>query len=80
VFCFEEPNELLLLASLGLLLTAVIVLVAHLALTRTLDIPQKRRWLRLLSGRRAARAWAEYLSCDDLLAAADRLAEVSDRR
>ena len=79
VFSFEEPNGPLLLVSLGLLMAAVIAVFAHLAFTRALDTRQKRMWLRLLCGRRAGRAWAEYLGCDDLLAAADRLSDVPDR-
>jgi hypothetical protein len=81
VFGFEEPNEPLLLASSGLLLTAIAAVFAHLGFTRTLNRPQKRIWLRLLTGRRAASAWSEYLSCDDLAATAGRLGEqVSARR
>jgi hypothetical protein len=80
VFSFEEPNTVLLLGSAGLLVTAVVSVFAHLALSRTLNGAQKRRWLGLLTGRRAVSAWAEYLSCDDLRAAASRLSEADSAR
>ena len=73
VFSFEEPNNALLLGSSTLLLMAIVSVFAHVALTGTLNRSQKRTWLRLLTGRKAVRAWAEYLSSDDPRAAAARL-------
>jgi hypothetical protein len=75
VFGFEAPNDRLLLLSSGLLLTALVAVLMHLSVTGTLTGPQKRVWLRKLTGRRAASAWGEYLTCDDLRAAAIRFAE-----
>jgi hypothetical protein len=74
-FSFEEPNAALLFGSSVLLLTAVVSVFAHVALTRTLSRSQKRLWLQLLTGRRAVSAWTEYLSSDDLSAAATRVAQ-----
>jgi hypothetical protein len=75
VFGFETPNSRLLLLSSGLLLAALVAVPVHLAVTRTLTRPQKRVWLRQLTGRRAAWVWGEYLTCDDLQAAAITFAE-----
>jgi O-antigen/teichoic acid export membrane protein len=75
LFGFEEPNDTLLLLSSGLLLTAVAAVFVHLGFTRSLNRSQKRMWLHHLTGRRAVRAWAEYLSCDDLRDAAIRFGE-----
>jgi len=75
VFGFEQPNNTLLLLSSGLLLTAIVAVFAHLGLTRVLNRSQKRLWFHQLTGRRAVWAWAEYLTCDDLRAAAMRSAE-----
>lgn len=75
VFGFEEPIDRLLLPAAGLLLAAIAAVLLHLAVTRALTRPQKRAWLARLTGRRAAWAWGEYLTCDDLAAAADRFAE-----
>ena len=75
LFGFEEPNYILLPLSSGLLLTALVAAFAHLSVTRVLNRSQKRIWLHQLTGRRAVWAWAEYLACDDLRAAAIRFAE-----
>ena len=80
VLGFEEPNAALLLGSAVLLLTAVLSVFAHVAFTRALSRSQKRRWLRLLTGRRAVWAWREYLSSDDLGAAAARIEDARARR
>src|SRR5947208_2062673 len=65
---FEEPNDVLLILSSSLLLIGVLIVFAHLLLTRLLDRWQKRRWFHQLTGRKAVSAWSEYLSCDDLRA------------
>lgn len=75
VFSFEEPNDMLLLLSSGLLVTAVLAVFVHLGANRRLTRSQKRMWLRQLTGRRALSAWAEYLTCDDLRGATIRFAE-----
>ena len=71
-FAFEEPNNPLLLLSAGLLVTPLVAVFAHLTATSELNRSQKRIWLRQLTGRRAPSAWAEYLTCGDLRAAASR--------
>lgn len=75
VLGFEEPNDRLLLPASGLLFAAIAAVLMHLAVTRALTRPQKRVWLARLTGRRAPWAWGEYLTCDDLRAAANRFAE-----
>ena len=75
LFGFEEPSDRLLLFSSGLLIAAIVAILVHLGVTGSLTRPQKRVWLRRLTGRRAALAWGEYLTCDDLRAAAIRFAE-----
>jgi hypothetical protein len=74
VFGFEEPNASLLFLSSGLLFAAIFAVLVHLAVTGALTRPQKRVWLTRLTGRRAPWAWGEYLTCDDLRAAAMRFA------
>ena len=74
-FGFEEPNARLLLLSSGLLFAAVVAVLAHVIVSGALTHSQKCVWLRRLTGRRAAWAWGEYLSCDDVRAAASRFAE-----
>ena len=73
VFGFEEPDNTLLLLSSSLLLTAIVAVCAHLRFTQVLNPSQKRVWFHQLTGPRALWAWAEYLTCDDLRAAAIRL-------
>lgn len=68
VFGFEEPNNILVLLSSGLLLTAIMAMFAHLAVTEELSRSEKRIWLAHLIGRKAPWAWSEYLTCDDLRA------------
>lgn len=80
VFGFEEPNSTLLLLSSGMLLTAILAVFVHLGVNRVLDRAQKRIWLHELTGRRALSAWAEYLTCDDLGAAAVRYSEDASGR
>ena len=75
LFGFEEPNDTLLFLSCGLVLAAIVAVFAHLAATRLLNRAQKRLWLHRLTGRQAASAWAEYLTCDNLRAAASHFAE-----
>jgi hypothetical protein len=77
LFGFEEPNNTLLLLSSGLLLAAATAVFAHLSVSRALTARQKRIWLRQLTGRRCAWAFGEYLSCDDLGAAATRFADAA---
>ena len=80
LFGFEEPNDTLLFLSSGLLLLAPVVVLAHLSVTRALTPSQRRIWFYQLTGRRAPWAFGDYLSCDDLGAAATRFAEdASDR-
>jgi hypothetical protein len=71
----EAPNDALLITSIGLLFAAVLAVFAHLGTTDRLTNRQKRVWLRKLTGRTAVSAWADYLNCDDLQAAAIRFAE-----
>jgi hypothetical protein len=80
LFGFEEPNNTLVLLSSGLLFTATLAVFAHLGVTRVLTRSQKRIWLNQLTGRRAIWAWREYLTCDDLRAAAIRFAEQASGR
>ena len=80
LFGFEEANETLLFLSCGLMLAAIVAVFAHLAATRMLNRAQKRLWLDQLTGRRAASAWAEYLTCDNLRAVAMRFAEEASSR
>jgi hypothetical protein len=75
LFGFEEPNNILLLLSSGLLLTAIAAVFIHLAVNRQLTRSQKHIWLRHLTGRRALFAWTEYLTCNDLPAAARQFSE-----
>jgi len=70
VLGFEEPNNTLLLLSSGLLLTVIVAVFAHLGVTEELNRSEKRIWLAQLTGRKAPLAWSEYLTCDDLRAAA----------
>ena len=70
VLAFEEPNNTLLLLSSGLLVTAIVAVFAHLGVTEELNRSEKRIWLAQLTGRKATWAWSEYLTCDDLRAAA----------
>jgi len=79
-FGFEEPNDVLLLLSSSLLLAAILAVFAHLSLTAALNRAQKGVWLHQLTGRRAAWAFAEYLTSEDLRAAAVRLAEEASPR
>lgn len=78
---FEEPNDVLLLLSSGLLLVAVVAVFAHLGATRLVEPALKRVWFQQLVGRRALSAWAEYLTCEDLRATADawRQADMANR-
>lgn len=81
VFGFEEPNNTLLLLSSGLLLSAIAAVFVHLGVTRRLNRSEKRTWLRQLTGRRAVRAWREYLVSGDVRGAAIRFVrEESARR
>ena len=80
VFGFEEANNTLLFLSSGLLLMSIVAVFAHLGVSRTLNSAQKRIWLCELTGRRAVRAWSEYLTCDDLGVAAIRFAEEASSR
>lgn len=69
-FGFEEPNRTLLLLSSSLLVSVPVAVFVHLRVTKALDGSQKRVWFHHLTGRRAPWALAEYLTCDDLRAAA----------
>ncbi len=80
LFGFEAAKDTLLLLTSGLLCTAVIAVFGHLAFTRALTLRQKRTRLRRLTGRKAAWAWGEYLTCGDLRAAAGRFKEEGDAR
>ena len=70
VLGFEEPNEALLLLSSGLMVTAVLAVFAHLAVTQELNRSEKRIWLARLTGRKAPWAFSDYLNCEDLHATA----------
>jgi hypothetical protein len=72
---FEEPNGTLLLLSSVLVFAAPVAGLVHLGLTRTLTPTEKRIWLHELTGRRAAWALSEYLTCHDRRSTARRLAE-----
>ena len=75
VFGFEEPSNTLLLLSSSLLLTAIVAVFAHLAVTEELNRSEKRIWLAELGGRKAPLAWSKYLTCDDLRATAASFVE-----
>ena len=77
---FEEPATTLLLLSTCLLIAPIAAVFTHLYVTRALTPEQRRAWFRQLTGRRAAWALAEYLSCTDPAAAADASAADGDRR
>jgi hypothetical protein len=79
VLGFEEPNSVLLLLSSCLLLVPPAAAFAHLYLTRALTPQQRRIWFEQLTGRRALWAMGEYLTCDDVIAAAARFKEQSSR-
>lgn len=69
---FESPDRTLLYLSSALLVAPVLVVFAHLSLTRALTPRQRRLWFRHLTGRRAMWALGEYLNCTDPGATADR--------
>lgn len=75
LFGFEEPDDTLLLLASGLLFAAIVAVFTHLWVTPILSRAQKRTWLQQLAGRRAPWALAEYLTCDNLAAAAVRFSE-----
>jgi hypothetical protein len=75
VLGFEAPNDILIGASAALLCGAALTLFVHLAVTRTLTGAQKRMWFRHLTGRRAPWAWSDYMTADDLGAAAVRFSK-----
>jgi hypothetical protein len=72
---FETPNTALLGTSVALMLTALLVVLWHLAETRTLTTEEKRLWIRELTGAGAFAALSEYLTSPDLRASARRRAE-----
>jgi hypothetical protein len=72
VLGFEEPNNALLLLSSGLMVTAVLAVFAHLAVTEELNRSEKRIWLARLTGRKAPWALSDYVTCEDLRATAAR--------
>jgi uncharacterized membrane protein SirB2 len=76
---FESPNRTLLYLSSALLMAPVLVVFAHVSLTRAMTARQRRLWFRHLTGRRAMWAFGDYLNSSDPGAAADRLAESSSR-
>jgi Mn2+/Fe2+ NRAMP family transporter len=77
---FEEPDTTLVVVSSVLLFAAPVAMLVHLSLTRELTRQEKRIWLRQLTGRRAARAFSEYLTSQDRRATARRLARPSPIR
>jgi hypothetical protein len=62
---FEKPNEPLLILSSALVLAAPAGLLGHLSLTRELTRPEKRMWIRELTGPRAAAALSDYITATD---------------
>jgi hypothetical protein len=70
LFGFETPNTALLGTSVALMLTALLVVLCHLAETRTLTIEEKRLWIGELTGAGAFAAMSEYLTSPDLRASA----------
>jgi hypothetical protein len=71
----EEPNSTLLVLSSVLLFAAPLATLVHLSVTRDLTREEKRIWIQQLTGRRAAWAFADYLTCHDRRATAKRLVE-----
>lgn len=77
---FEEPNVWMLIGS-GLLLAAgPAALLAHLGLNPQLAPEEKRVWWHELTGPRAARAFAAYITSRDRRAVARRLAAIASGR
>ena len=72
---FEAPNTALLATSGALVLTALLVVLWHLAETRTLTTEEKRLWIRELTGAAAFVALSEYLTSPDLSVSARRRAD-----
>ena len=72
---FEAPNTALLATSGALVLTALLVVLWHLAETRTLTTEEKRLWIRELTGAAAFAALSEYLTSPDLSVSARRRAD-----
>ena len=75
LFGFEKPNNMLLLVSSVLVLSAPVAMLMHLILTRELTREEKRIWIRELTGPRAPWAFSDYVTSDDRSATARRLAE-----
>lgn len=80
LLAFEEPSHILLLLSSALVFTPIAGVFAHVKLTGALTPRQRRLWLHQLTGRRAVRAFSDYLSCDDLGSAADKFGPESNVR
>jgi hypothetical protein len=76
---FEEPNSLLLWASVLTLATPIGVLV-HLSMTRALTDESKRVWWKAFASAQMWSALSEYLSSPDLAASADRIAVEAQAR
>jgi hypothetical protein len=72
---FETPNTALLATSVTLMLTALLVVLWHLAETRTLTTEEKRLWIRELTGAASFAALSEYLTSPDLSVSARRRAD-----
>jgi hypothetical protein len=80
-FGFEEPNSLLLSASVAMLFAAPIAVLVHLICTQALTAEKKRVWWKAFGSADAWSAFSEYFSSADLVASTDRRAlEAQSRR
>ena len=75
LFPFDQPNNMLLIASSALVLATPVAMLVHLGATRELTRHEKRIWIRELVGPRAPWVFSDYVTSDDRREAARRLAE-----
>jgi hypothetical protein len=79
-FAFEEPNSLLLSASVAMVFAAPIAVLVHLICTRALTAEKKRVWWKAFGSADAWSAFSEYFSSADLVASTDRRAVEAQSR
>jgi hypothetical protein len=79
-FAFEEPNSLLLSASVAMVFAAPIGVLVHLICTQALTAEKKRVWWKAFGSADAWSAFSEYFSSADLVASTDRRAVEAQSR
>jgi hypothetical protein len=79
-FGFEEPNFLLLSASLAMLMAMPLTVLVHLTWTPALTAERKRVWWNEFASSGSWSALSEYLSSPDLGVSADRRAKEAEAR